>query len=59
MLVRVQVLAGEEHDLVLQPRGADLGVRLGVERSLEVDAADLGADVAGQRSDVERDPCRG
>ena len=53
VLVGAQVLAREEHHLVPQPGGAHLGVRLGVEWLLQVDTADLGADVARQRSDVE------
>ena len=51
----VRCWPGKNTTLCFSHDGADVGDGLGVERLLEVDAADLGADGAGQWSDVERD----
>ena len=51
-------LVAEEHDLPLEQRGADGGDRLGRELA-EVDAVDLGADVAGHRAHVEPEVAAG
>ena len=55
VLLGAEVLAREEDDLVVEERLADGGQRLGVERVVEVEAADLGADGARERCDVELD----
>ena len=49
VLVGRQVLAGEEHDLAVEPHPADGGDG-GVVEGAQVEAADLGADRAGQRA---------
>jgi hypothetical protein len=49
----VQALTTQEHHLVVQQSLADLGDHFVGERSAGVRAADLGADVAGQRGDGE------
>ena len=46
VLARGQMLAGEEDDLVVEQRLADGRQRVGVERLVQVDAADLGSDGA-------------
>jgi hypothetical protein len=51
----VEVLAGEEDDLALEPHLAD-GGHGGVVEVAQVDTADLGADGARQQPDVEVDP---
>ena len=52
VLVGVEVLAGEEHDLALEQDGSDGGDLLVGQRPAQVDAADLRADRAGQRGEV-------
>ena len=51
---RAELLVAEEHDEVLEPRPADLGHRLVGEVGREVDAADLGAERAGDRRHRDR-----
>ena len=48
-----QVGTGEEDDLVVEEGLADGGHRLGIEGLVEVEAADLGADGARERGDIE------
>ncbi len=55
VLVGGQVLAREEDHLVVEEGLADGGQRLGVERLVQVDVADLGADRAREGRDVELD----
>nr|WP_237703191.1 MULTISPECIES: hypothetical protein [Protofrankia] len=51
LLVRAEVLPGEEEDLMVQPCLAEHGGRRRVERPLQVDSGDLGAEVDVQQSD--------
>ena len=53
-LVGAELLVAEEHDEVLEPGAADLGDGLVGEVGREVDAADLGAERARDRRDVDR-----
>jgi hypothetical protein len=53
MLLVADLLVGEDHDQMLHPRVVDLLHRLGIERLLHVDAADLGAQ--GGMSWLDRD----
>ena len=53
------VLAPEEHDLVLEQGGADLGHRRLVEVTAEADALDHGADAATDLADANRVRRRG
>ena len=55
VLLGGEVLAGEEDDLVVEEGLPDRGQRFGIERLVEVDVADLGADRARQGRDVELD----
>ena len=48
-----KMLAGEEDDLVVEEGLADGAQRLGVERVVEVDVADLGTDRAREGRDIE------
>ena len=51
MLIAVQVLVGEEHDLVVQDGGLDLVTHGAAERMAEVHALDLRADRGLERPD--------
>ena len=53
VLGRREVLAREEDDLVVEEGLADGAQRLGVERVVEVDVADLGTDRAREGRDIE------
>ena len=53
VLLRAEVLLGEEHDLVVEPGAADRRNGVGVELACQVDTVDDGADVPGQGGDVE------
>ncbi len=51
---RRELLVAEEHDEVLEPRGADRGDDVVVELRREVDARDLRAERARDRNDRDR-----
>jgi hypothetical protein len=51
LVVRFEVLAGEEHNLVAQPGGAQGADGGGVEGAAEIDATDLGSDRPGEGPD--------
>ena len=53
----VEVLAGEEHDLAVEPDPADVGDGL-IVGVAEVDTADLGADGARERRSPRVRRCR-
>ena len=53
----LEVLTAEEHDPVLEQRGADLLDRVVVDVGGEVDAGDLGADATGDGTDVDIRGC--